>query len=109
MLNLERIPDQIGYLVLTEDGAVQASGGDLENNEAKANIISGMVNLTEKYVLLLYLPKKFNKILVFSIDPKVFKKNGCKRISIVYDDFSYTICLSNKKIYVVKRRFPPNN
>ncbi|XP_055707864.1 ragulator complex protein LAMTOR4 homolog [Phlebotomus papatasi] len=91
MLNLERIPDQIGYLVLTEDGAVQASGGDLENNEAKANIISGMVNLTE------------------NIDPKVFKKNGCKRISIVYDDFSYTICLSNKKIYVVKRRFPSNN
>ncbi|GAB0096921.1 Ragulator complex protein LAMTOR4 homolog [Sergentomyia squamirostris] len=88
MLNMEKIPDQIGYLVLTEDGSVLVSGGDLENNEAKANIICGLVNLTE------------------NIDSKVFQKNSCRRISLVYDDFSYTVCLSNKKIYVVKRRFP---
>lgn len=33
-------------------------------------------------------------------------KSGCDRISIIYDDHSYTICMSNKKIYVVKRKHP---
>lgn len=47
-------------------------------------------------------------ILVFSVDPAVFKQRSCKKISIVYEEHSYTICLSNKKIYVVKRRNAPN-
>lgn len=49
MLALERIPDQIGYLVLTEDGAVQSSGGELENDEKSANIIMGLISLTDRY------------------------------------------------------------
>lgn len=40
----------------------------------------------------------------FSVDPAVFKKRSCKKISIVYEEYSYTICLSNKKIYVIKRQ-----
>ncbi|XP_021699205.1 ragulator complex protein LAMTOR4 homolog [Aedes aegypti] len=88
MLDLDTrpVPDQIGYLIMSEDGAVLASGGEMENDEQSANIISGLLTLTE------------------SVDPAVFKKRSCKKISIVYEEHSYTICLSNKKIYVVKRR-----
>ncbi|XP_011499309.1 PREDICTED: ragulator complex protein LAMTOR4 homolog [Ceratosolen solmsi marchali] len=48
MLSMEKIPDQIGYLVLTEDGAVLTSGGELENDERIANIIMSLVSLTDK-------------------------------------------------------------
>ncbi|XP_058831823.1 ragulator complex protein LAMTOR4 homolog [Topomyia yanbarensis] len=88
MLDLDNrpIPDQIGYLIMSEDGAVLASGGEMENDERSAGIISGLLTLTE------------------SVDPAVFKKRSCKKISIAYEEHSYTICLSNKKVYVVKRR-----
>lgn len=113
MLALERIPDQTGYLVLTEDGAVLTvrdclqwylsicnnkwnilylllqSGGDLENDERIANIISSLVTLTSK------------------VDPKAFPLNNAfEKISINYKDHCYVVCLSNKKIYVVKRNLP---
>lgn len=50
MLDLDGrpVPDQIGYLVMSEDGAVLASGGELENDERSANIISGLLSLTER-------------------------------------------------------------
>ncbi|XP_015190090.1 PREDICTED: ragulator complex protein LAMTOR4 homolog [Polistes dominula] len=87
MLSIERIPDQIGYLVLTEDGAVLSSGGDLENDERIANVIVGLVMLTNK------------------IDPKAFPTGeSFEKISITYPDHCYIICLSNKKIYVVKKK-----
>ncbi|XP_078035282.1 late endosomal/lysosomal adaptor, MAPK and MTOR activator 4 [Augochlora pura] len=87
MLSLERIPGQIGYLVLKEDGAVLTSGGELENDERIANIILGLVTLTNK------------------IDPKGFPSNEAfDKISIVYPDHCYVICLSNKKIHVVKKK-----
>ncbi|KAK2511321.1 hypothetical protein Q9966_016662 [Columba livia] len=36
---LERIPDQLGYLVIS-DGAVLASSGELENDERSAAVLS---------------------------------------------------------------------
>ncbi|XP_076292259.1 late endosomal/lysosomal adaptor, MAPK and MTOR activator 4 [Lasioglossum baleicum] len=87
MLLLERIPDQIGYLVMNEDGAVLTSGGELENDERIANVILGLVTLTNK------------------VDPKGFPSNEAfDKISITYPDHCYVICLSNKKIHVVKKR-----
>lgn len=47
-------------------------------------------------------------MLRFSVDPEVFKKRSCQKISIAYEEHSYTICMSNKRIYVVKRRNTPN-
>lgn len=65
------------------------SGGDLENDERIANIITSLVTLTNK------------------IDPKAFPLNNAfEKISINYKDHCYVICLSNKKIYVVKRNLP---
>lgn len=48
MLSMDKIPDQIGYLVLTEDGAIISSSGDLENDEKSANIIMNMITLTDR-------------------------------------------------------------
>lgn len=88
---MERIPDQVGYLVLTEDGAVLTSGGELENDERIANVVTGLVTLTDK------------------IDPKAFRANELfEKISITYSDHCYIICLSNKKIHVLKKRLRPS-
>ena len=117
MLSMERIPDQIGYLVLTEDGAVLTvrnyhyktqviegmkkieiksyslknfqSGGELENDERVANIVIGLVSLVNKD------------------NSKAFFSDDFEKISITYDDHCYIICLSNKKIHVVKKRLDP--
>jgi len=68
---------------------VLQSGGDLENDERVANIISSLVTLTSK------------------VDPKAFPSHDLfEKISITYKDHCYVICLSNKKIYVVKRKLP---
>lgn len=48
---MEKISDQVGYLVLTEDGAVIESGGELENDERVANIIIGLVTLSNRRVI----------------------------------------------------------
>ncbi|XP_033208233.1 ragulator complex protein LAMTOR4 homolog [Belonocnema kinseyi] len=89
MLSMERIPDQIGYLVLTEDGAVLTSGGELENDERVANIIIGLVSLINKD------------------NSKAFFSDDFEKISITYDHHCYIICLSNKKIHVVKKKLNP--
>lgn len=48
---MEKISDQVGYLVLTEDGAVIESGGELGNDERVANIIIGLVTLSNRRVI----------------------------------------------------------
>lgn len=41
------------------------------------------------------------------VDPLAFGPNEqFKKISITYDDHWFVICLSNKKIYIVKRSLP---
>ena len=39
-----------------------------------------------------------------SVDVGALPAHGAHKISIDFEDFSYTICQSNKKLYVVKRR-----
>lgn len=48
MVTFAKIPDLLGYLVLTEYGAVLESDGDLKNDESRANLITSIINLTEK-------------------------------------------------------------
>lgn len=86
---MEKIPDQVGYLLLNEEGAVLASSGDLENDERTADVIMGIITMTTQ------------------IDPAAFSAEGFKKISITYDDHCYIVCLSNRKIHVVKRNFTP--
>ncbi|CAG4971771.1 unnamed protein product [Colias eurytheme] len=80
------VEDKLGYLILTEDGAVLESGGELENDERVATIITDLISLSN------------------SVDPIAFGPNEpFKKISIAYEDHWFAICLSNKKIHVVKR------
>uniref|UniRef100_A0A1A9W742 Late endosomal/lysosomal adaptor and MAPK and MTOR activator 4 n=1 Tax=Glossina brevipalpis TaxID=37001 RepID=A0A1A9W742_9MUSC len=88
---MNRLNNQIGYLILKEDGALLESGGELENDEKRANIFQGLLNITE------------------SIDENFMPKNGCERVSIVYEDHSYNICMSNRRIFIVKLRNTMSN
>lgn len=47
---MDKLANQIGYLVLKEDGAVVESGGELQNDERSANLFLDFINLTERWV-----------------------------------------------------------
>ncbi|XP_041373858.1 ragulator complex protein LAMTOR4-like [Gigantopelta aegis] len=84
---LERIPDSLGYLVLTEDGAVVSSGGELENDEMMANKLTRLVYTASKIPL--------------SAD----KRDTFRRISVICDDVVYMATVSNHRIYICKRQY----
>uniref|UniRef100_A0A3B5AEE2 Ragulator complex protein LAMTOR4 n=1 Tax=Stegastes partitus TaxID=144197 RepID=A0A3B5AEE2_9TELE len=81
---LERIPDQLGYLVISEDGVLAQSAGELENDEHTAGVMMQMVRTASRF----RLPG--------SADPPF------KRMSIL-EDFVYTVTVSGQKVFVVKR------
>ncbi|KAF1372052.1 hypothetical protein PFLUV_G00260330 [Perca fluviatilis] len=81
---LERIPDQLGYLVISEDG-VLASAGELENDEVTAGVMMQMVRTASRLRL------------TGSADPPF------KRMSVVLEDFVYAVTVSGQKVFVVKR------
>ncbi|XP_063871635.1 ragulator complex protein LAMTOR4-like isoform X1 [Scylla paramamosain] len=91
MHGIGRVPDEVGHLILSEDGAVIASGGELENAEQMANTVLCMLT-------------RINKGQLWPGD----SGDAFKKISITYTDHSYVICLSNKNIHIVKRRFVPH-
>lgn len=78
---MDQRPNQTGYLILNEEGAVLSSAGDLENDEKSAEIIMCLLNLSRSDSAL----KDFNKL------------------SLTYDDHCYIVCLSNRKIHIVKK------
>lgn len=101
-----RIPNQLGYLLLNEEGAVISSSGALENDERSADIIMSILQLTGN---LQQLEQRNQNILshtqarseVTDLDSPL------KKVSLVYDDHCYVICLSNRRIHVVKKTFSP--
>lgn len=89
--NLENVPDQLGYLVLNQEGAVLSSAGDLENDERTARILLNMVRLACKVRI--------------SED----KLDFFKRLSVIFDSFLYVATISNHKIYISKRKLMPKD
>ncbi|EEB13052.1 conserved hypothetical protein [Pediculus humanus corporis] len=87
-MNPSKIQDQLGYLVLHESGATISSSGDLENDEKTAEIIYNLISVADK------------------LDVVAFPSGGFNKISICFKDFCYVVCMSNKKIHIVKRKFP---
>ncbi|MGH0184456.1 UNVERIFIED_CONTAM: hypothetical protein FKN15_014935 [Acipenser sinensis] len=102
---LERIPDQLGYLVIrsvpsvlyrqtksaglgylviSEDG-VLASAGELENDEQAAGLIMQMVQTACRFRLHDGTEPPF------------------KRLSVVFEDHAYMVTVSGRKVFVVKR------
>ncbi|BES95337.1 Ragulator complex protein Hypothetical proteinMTOR4 homolog [Nesidiocoris tenuis] len=86
MKMFDRIPDIIGYLVLNEDGAILSSDGELENAESTANVFSAIVSLAGDFGPL---GEPFTKL------------------TLTFSDCVYSVCLSNKKLYITKQRYTP--
>lgn len=82
---LERIPDQLGYLVLSE-GAVLASSGDLENDEQAASAISELVSTACGFQL------HHGTNIPF------------KRLSVVFGEHTLLVTVSGQRVFVVKRQ-----
>ncbi|XP_023393271.1 ragulator complex protein LAMTOR4 isoform X2 [Pteropus alecto] len=82
---LERIPDQLGYLVLSE-GAVLASSGDLENDEQAASAISELVSTACAFRLHHSMNIPF------------------KRLSVVFGEHTLLVTVSGQRVFVVKRQ-----
>ncbi|XP_001513789.2 ragulator complex protein LAMTOR4 [Ornithorhynchus anatinus] len=82
---LERIPDQLGYLVLSE-GAVLASSGDLENDEQTAGAISELVGTACGFRMQRAPDVPF------------------KRLSVVFGEHTFLVTVSGQKVFVVKRQ-----
>nr|CAH0103916.1 unnamed protein product [Daphnia galeata] len=87
---MDSLPNQLGYLLLDEDGAVIASNGDLENDERIGGIIVKMLRTAHKQELGLN-----------------DEKDGFQRMTINYPDHCYIVCVSNKRIHIAKRLVSP--
>jgi|ERR1712179_357596 len=90
---IERIPDTLGYLILTEDGAVFGSGGDLENDESTANKVLSLVRTAISATNLNEGSER--------------QAPNFKKLSVVWDSMLYVITVSNHKIFVSKRKNNP--
>ncbi|KAH9498547.1 hypothetical protein Btru_007032, partial [Bulinus truncatus] len=86
---IDRIPDSLGFLVMTEDGAVISSGGQLENDEVTANKITKLVHTA------------------FKIPVTSEKKDTLRRISVILGDVILMATVSQHKIFVSKRHYVP--
>ncbi|XP_028810485.1 ragulator complex protein LAMTOR4 [Denticeps clupeoides] len=82
---LERIPDQLGYLVISDDG-VLASAGELENDEHTAGVVMQMVRTACRFRLRGAAEPPF------------------KRMTVMFDDYVYVVTVSGQKVFVVKRQ-----
>ncbi|KAL7644060.1 UNVERIFIED_CONTAM: hypothetical protein RMT77_004872 [Armadillidium vulgare] len=87
MQNSPKYPDELGHLILNEDGAVISSSGDLQNDERLALVIMNILTSTTKSQLF---PSESGEQF--------------KKLTITYSDHFYVIRLSNKKIDIVKRK-----
>ncbi|XP_059831144.1 ragulator complex protein LAMTOR4 [Hemitrygon akajei] len=86
---LERIPDQLGYLVLSEDG-VLSSAGELENDERTAWVMMRMMQTAVKLCVSGNTNPSF------------------KRMSVVFGEHTYMATISGQKVFVVKRQNNPH-
>lgn len=77
-------PDEMGFMILSEDGRLAHSGGDLKNKEKVANIIFQMKNAFEASSSVL--------------------EDSVHSVTIQYDDHFYVLSFEPRRSFVVKRR-----
>ncbi|CAF3290924.1 unnamed protein product [Rotaria socialis] len=82
----DNVPDRVGYLILNEDGSVEHSHDDLQNNEQAANLIYKMVLCRVK------------------VSVHLIKQIAFKRFTVSDDQYVYCMACANHRIYVAKRR-----
>lgn len=88
---VDKIQDSLGYLVLTEEGAVISSGGDLQNAEALADRLTKLVYTASR----------------IPVSPD--RRETFHKISVILEEFMYVITVSNHRIYVCKRPYNPQD
>ena len=79
-----KAPGEMGFMILTEDGRLADSGGDLKNKERVANIIYQMKN-------------------AFEASSNVLNDN-VHSVTIQYDDHLYVLAFQPRRSLIVKRR-----
>ena len=77
-------PGELGFMILSEDGRLADSGGDLKNRERVANIIYQMKN-------------------AFEASSNVLNDN-VHSVTIQYEDHLYVLVFEPRRSLVVKRR-----
>lgn len=77
-------PDELGFMILSEDGRLADSGGDLKNMERVADII-------------------FKMKIAFEASSNVFD-TGVQSVTIQYEDHLYVLVFEPKRSLIVKRR-----
>lgn len=92
MERIQNIEGQTGYLILNTEGDVLFSSGELENDERAASIIMSLIDLSSQIDNLAFSPEE-----------------GFKKLSLTYPTHSYVVCLSNRKIHVIKKLIESGN
>lgn len=87
MAGLDTIPGQTGYLVISADGSVLQSAGELQNDEYTGSVMLQMV-------------KSSNKLLS-TLNGE--GKGVFHRVSVMYRHHSLVASVWNQRIYIVKR------
>ncbi|XP_065840655.1 ragulator complex protein LAMTOR4-like [Oscarella lobularis] len=82
--SLEAIPGQVGCLVLSEDGAVLASTGELQNDERTGKVILNMLQAGSRLM-------------------KTEQKEPYRRISVMCGRVAYLAMVSSGKIFIIKK------
>lgn len=77
-------PGELGFMILSEDGRLADSGGDLKNKDRVANIIYQMKN-------------------TFEASSNVLNDN-VHSLTIQYEDHLYVLVFEPRRSLVVKRR-----
>jgi hypothetical protein len=77
-------PGELGFMILTEDGRLADSGGDLKNKDHVANIINQMKNAFEAGSSALH--------------------DQVHSVTVQYEDHLYVLVFEPRRSLVVKRR-----
>lgn len=80
-MSFDKVAGSVGHLLLNVDGAILASGGELQNDERTAKRLLRFINAATK--------GDFG--------------TEVEKISVIYPDHCYVICSSNNKLYIVKK------
>jgi len=81
--DLFKIPDQKGIMIISEDGTIIASYGDMVNDIATGNSILSMYQIANKM--------------------NINKSCSTKRMSLYFHDHVIVVTSANKRVYIVKK------
>lgn len=81
------LPGELGFMILSEDGRVADSGGDLKNKDRVANIIYQMKNAFEASASVI--------------------NDTVHSVTVQHEDHLYVLVFEPRRSLVVKRRISP--